>query len=180
MTDDSTIINAVLQGDVESFRELVLRYEKPVIRMINNLINDHHSCEDIAQDVFFTAYRKIKSYDSARSSFATWLFTIARNKSINALKKKRPAPANNLPENSAPSAATDTLVQQEFFDQLDNALQNLPPKLKTAFVLAEFEKLPYEQIAQIEGTKKGTVKSRLNRAKQKLRIVLKHFETEKT
>ncbi len=176
MTDEISIIKAVLEGDVEAFRKLVLRYEKPVIRMIKNLIDDHHICEDIAQDVFFTAYRKLKSYDPARSNFSTWLFTIAKNKSLNVMKKRRASSINSLPENSDPSALTDTLIQHEFFDQLDKALQNLPAKQKTAFVLAEFEKLPYEQIAQIEGVRIGTIKSRINRAKKKLRLAFKNFE----
>jgi len=117
MTEEISIIKAILEGNVESFRELVQRYEKPVLRMIKNLIDDHHICEDIAQDVFFTAYRKIRSYDPARSNFSTWLFTIARNKSLNALKKKRPSSINSLSENSDTSAPTDTLTQQEYFDQ---------------------------------------------------------------
>ena len=178
MTDEISVIKAVLEGDVESFRQLVQRYEKPVIRMIKNLIDDHHICEDIAQDVFFTAYRKIKSYDPARSNFSTWLFTIARNKSLNVVKKKRPSAISSLPENSDTSAPTDTLIQQEFFDRLDKALQNLPAKQKTAFVLAEFEKLQYEQIAQIEGVRIGTIKSRINRAKKKLRLALKSFKED--
>ncbi len=176
MTDEISVIKAVLEGDVESFRLLVQRYEKPVISMIKNLIDDRHICEDIAQDVFFTAYRKINSYDPARSSFSTWLFTIARNKSLNFVKKKRPSSMSNSPEKPDTSSPTDILVQQEFFDRLDMALRNLPAKQKTAFVLAELEKLPYEQIAQIEGVRMGTVKSRINRAKKKLRSALKSFE----
>ena len=176
MTDEISIIKAVLEGDVESFRELVQRYEKPVIGMIKNLINDRHICEDIAQDVFFAAYKKLSSFDPARSSFSTWLFTIARNKSLNVVKKKRASSMSSLPEKSDTSGPTDVLIQQEFYGQLDTALQNLPAKQKTAFVLAEFEKLPYEQIAQIEGVRMGTVKSRINRAKKKLRLALKSFE----
>jgi len=178
MTNEISIIKAVLEGDVESFRELVQRYEKPVVRMIKNLIDDHHICEDIAQDVFFTVYRKINSYDPARSNFSTWLFTIARNKSLNVMKKKRPSLISSLSENSDSFAPTDTLIQQEFFDRLDKALQNLPAKQKTAFVLAEFERLPYEQIAQIEGVRIGTIKSRINRAKKKLRSALESFKED--
>lgn len=180
MTDDISVIEAVLRGNVESFRQLVQRYQKPVITMINNLINDHHASEDIAQDVFFTAYRKLKSFDPARSSFSTWLFTIARNKSLNALKRKRPLPLADLPEQTASPTPTDPLAQQEFFDQLDTALHALPPRQKTAFVLAEFEKLPYAQIAQIERVRIGTIKSRINRAKSKLRSALKNCEIAST
>ena len=175
MIEEISIIKTVLDGDVDSFRLLVQRYQGPVIRMIRNIINDHHICEDIAQDVFFTAYKKLSSFDPDRSSFSTWLFTIARNKSINAAKKKRTLSMSNLPENSDSSIPVNNLERQEFFDLLDQVLGTLPTKMKTAFVLAEFEKLSYEQIAQIEGARVGTIKSRINRAKNKLRLVLKSF-----
>jgi RNA polymerase sigma-70 factor (ECF subfamily) len=176
MADEISIIRAVLNGDVESFRDLVQRYEKPIIRMVKNIIDDHHSCEDIAQDVFFDAYRKLGSYDPARGSFSTWLFTIARNKSLNALKKKRCFSIDNVPGKLNLSCPADSMVEKEFFEQLDGALRNLPFKQKTAFVLAEFEKLPYEQIAQIEGVRLGTIKSRINRAKEKLRLALERVK----
>ena len=125
-----------------------------------------------------TAYKKLSFFDPHRSSFATWLFTIARNKSINAAKKKKPISMNNLPENLDSSTPTDILTHKELFDLLDRVLQRLPIRQKTAFVLAEFDKLPYEQIAQIEGTRIGTIKSRINRAKKKLRLALKSFEED--
>jgi len=175
MIEEISIIRVVLDGDIESFRLLVQRYQGPIIRMIKNIIDDHHICEDIAQDVFLTAYKKLSSFDPDRSSFSTWLFTIARNKSLNAAKKKRTLSMSNLPENSDSSTPVNSLSQQEFFDRLDQVLKTLPSKQKTAFVLAEFEKLPYEQIAQIEGVRIGTIKSRINRAKKKLRLALKSF-----
>ena len=99
MTDEITIINRVLNGDVDSFGLLVQRYQRGVISMIKNLINDHHASEDIAQDVFFTAYKKLSSFDQARSKFSTWLFTITRNKAINFLRRKKLSRVRSLPEN---------------------------------------------------------------------------------
>ena len=89
MAEDIRIIRQVIDGDVDSFRLLVQRYHKPIISMINHIINDSHASEDVAQDVFLAAYKKLASFDPARSNFSTWLFTIARNKSLNALRKKR-------------------------------------------------------------------------------------------
>jgi RNA polymerase sigma-70 factor (ECF subfamily) len=176
MTSEVELIRQILEGDIESFSLVVERYQKPVVRMIKNITDVRESCEDIAQDVFFTAYKKLASFDPARSSFSTWLFTIARNKSLNALKKKRTFSMRELPEKTDPSNPSDDLARKEFFAELDRRLQALPFKQKTAFVLAEFEKLPYEQIAQIEGARIGTIKSRISRAKKKLRVALKDFE----
>jgi RNA polymerase sigma-70 factor (ECF subfamily) len=172
MTEETGIIKAVLDGDIESFRLLVQRHQKPVIRMITNFINDRHICEDIAQDVFLAAYKKLSSFDPARSSFSTWLFTIARNKSINAMKKKRVLSVSNPPENPDFSEPADSLIRDELFIKLDRALQSLNPGHRRALVLAEFENLPYEQIAQIEGVRIGTIKSRISRAKHRLRSAL--------
>jgi RNA polymerase sigma-70 factor (ECF subfamily) len=178
MTDEARIIRQILEGDMESFRLLLQRYEKPVVRMIRNITGHSDSCEDVAQDVFFTAYRRLASFDAARSSFSTWLFTIARNKSINTLRKKRVLPMSELPEGADCRDPADFLARKEVLTELDRVLQALPMRHRRAFVLAEFEKLPYEKIAQIEGAKLGTIKSRINRAKKKLRSALRRFEAD--
>ena len=172
MIEETGIIRTVLEGDTESFRLLVQRYQKPVIRMIANIINDRHICQDIAQEVFLAAYKKLPSFDPARSSFSTWLFTIAKNKSINAMKKRRIPSVSNPPEKPDFSEPVDSLIRDELFVKLDHALKSLSPGHRRALVLAEFENLPYEQIAQIEGVRIGTIKSRINRAKHRLRSAL--------
>ncbi|MHC4691181.1 MAG: RNA polymerase sigma factor [Planctomycetota bacterium] len=170
-----TVIHRVLEGDIESFKFILQRYETPVVRMIRNITNSVDTSEDIAQDVFLTAYKKLASFDPARSNFSTWLFTIARNKSLNALKRKKPLLMSELPEKSNPHNPSDDMARKEFYDRLDQTLQALPSRQRRAFIFAEFEKLPYEKIAQIEGTRLGTIKSRINRAKKKLRTALKEF-----
>ena len=175
MTQETEIIRQILDGDTESFRLLLARYEKPVVRMIRNITYDKESCEDIAQEVFLTAYKKLASFDPDRSNFSTWLFTIARNKSLNELKKKKPLSMSNLPEMSNPHNPSDEMAEREFFDRLDKILQTMPSRQRRAFILAEFENLSYEEIAQIEGARLGTIKSRINRAKKKLRKALEEF-----
>ena len=179
MIQETQVIRQVVEGDIESFRLIVERYERPIARMIRNIINNRESCEDIAQDVFFTAYRKLASFDPVRGNFSTLLFTIARNKSINALRKKRPLSMSELPQKSDRHNPSDELAERELFDKLDAGLEALPSAQKRAFVLAEFEELSYEDIAQIEGVRIGTVKSRINRAKKKLAKALKEIWYEK-
>jgi len=156
----------------------VERYQKPVITFVRNVIDDSHVCEDIAQEVFLTAYKLLSSFDPDRSEFSTWLFTIARNKSLNALKKKRPLSMPRLPERTSSVNPSDVLSQKESFDELDRALRELPATQKTAFILAELEKLSHAEIAQIEGVRIGTVKSRISRAKSKLQSALKNLDGE--
>jgi RNA polymerase sigma-70 factor (ECF subfamily) len=142
------------------------------------MINDSNICEDIAQDVFFAAYKKLSRFDPHRSSFSTWLFTISRNKTLNVLKKKKPLSMSQPPQIPDSRNPSSDLSKKEFFDDLDRILQSLPARQKTAFVLAEFEKLPYIEIAQIEGVRVGTIKSRINRAKNKLRSALKDLDRD--
>ena len=172
---ETDVIHQVLQGDINAFKLLVDRYQRPIIRFIKNIINDIHICEDIAQDVFFTAYKMLSCFDPHRSGFSTWLFTIAKNKSLNALKKKRPLSVSHLPEKTDLRNPSDNLNKSELFDELDRILQTLTINQKTAFVLAEFEKLSYDEIAQIEGVRIGTIKSRINRAKEKIKSALKNL-----
>ena len=173
---DIDVIHQVLAGEVDSFKLLMERYYRPVIRFTKNMTNDSDICEDIAQDVFLAAYKRLHCFDPHRSNFSTWLFTIARNKTINALKKKSPLSMSQLPQMPDLRNPSHSLSEKEFFDELDSILHTLPTRQKTAFVLAEFEKLPYARIAQIEGVRIGTIKSRISRAKRKLRTALKDLD----
>ena len=175
MTQETKIIHQVLEGDIESFRFIVETYERPIVRMIRNLINNRESCEDIAQDVFFTAYRKLASFDPARGNFSAWLFAIARNKCINAMRKKRAFSMAELPHNIAENNPADELVERELFNKLDAGLEALSAGQKRAFIFAVFENLSYEEIAQIEAVRIGTIKSRINRARKKLAKILKEI-----
>jgi RNA polymerase sigma-70 factor (ECF subfamily) len=176
MPEDSEIVKRVLNGDVDSFRILVERYQRPVLSMIQRMIWDSHRCEEIGQDVFVMAFRKLSTFDPARSQFSTWLFTIARNMSINALKKKLPLPMEELPETPVSRNPSHELSDKEIFTHLDETLKALPEKLRRAFVLAEMEQLPYEEIARIEGTRLGTIKSRINRARARIYAAMKDMK----
>ena len=176
MVEEKVIIKRVVGGDVEAFRFLVERYEGGVFSFVFNIVCDRHVCEDVVQDVFFVANRKLGSFDSARSEFSTWLFTIARNKSINAIRKKRPIATAELPEGVDSDDPAEAVGRKEAFLALEVAIGELPVKLKSAYVMAEFEGMAYHRIGQIEGISIGTVKSRVHRAKKKLAAALKKFE----
>jgi RNA polymerase sigma-70 factor (ECF subfamily) len=175
MNDDQEVIARVNAGDLESFRVLIQRHERAVFGMVRNLIGDAGECEDVAQEVFLAAYRHLDGFDPRRGPFSTWLLAIARNKCFNALKarKKRPQPVAALPEAADLRTPEAAAAADECFQMLDEALVALPFEQKTAFVLAEIQGLSLEEIGTIEGVRLGTVKSRLSRARAKLRSVLR-------
>jgi RNA polymerase sigma-70 factor, ECF subfamily len=173
MTDDLDVIRRVLGGDVESFRLLVTKYQDRLFCLIRNLVSDAHDAEDVAQEAFLAAYGSLASYDPARAAFSTWLFTIARNKCRNARKRRRPAVLDELPEPTGAPAPDAALAEAEWFRQLDEALAALPFEQRTAFVLSEIQGLPLGEVGRIEGVPLGTVKSRVSRAKARLRSLLR-------
>jgi RNA polymerase sigma-70 factor (ECF subfamily) len=174
MNDDQEVIDRVLGGDRESFRYLVVRYQGPLFSLVGNLVSDRGECEDIVQEVFLSAYTHLRSYNPRRASFSTWLFTIARNRCVNAWKKRRPKILDELPEAADHRTPDVTLAEAEMFRQLDTALAALPVEQQTAFILGEIQGLSHQEISRIEGVKVGTVKSRISRARDKLRSLFQH------
>jgi RNA polymerase sigma-70 factor, ECF subfamily len=170
---DSEIIQRILAGDAPSFRIMVERYHRKIVGMIFHLTRDHHLSEDLCQDVFIDAYRHLAQFDPARAQFSTWVYRIAQNKTLNALKKKRPLFFAELPETSGTSNVHHEVEANELHAELDHALALLPPNQRIAFVWAEIEQLSHQEIAEIEGTTATAIKSRINRARQQIQAALK-------
>ena len=146
-------------------------HRQPIFRFASGLLGNREEAQDATQETFLAAFANLSGYDSSRAAFATWLFTLTRNRCINMLKKSRPLTLDE-PEMLRASAAADPIVRQELSERLDRALAALPMEQRSAFVLAEIEELPYAEIARIEQTSLGTVKSRIHRAKQRLQTLL--------
>jgi len=174
-TDDAiAAIRRVRAGDRDAFRPLVQRYQKPLFGFVTNLIRDADAAEDIVQDVFCSAYAGLDAYDARRGSFSTWLFTIARNRCFTWLARARTSLSE--PVLLEPRTPLADASERELFQRLDAALDALPLAQRTAFVLAELQGLPHAEVARIEGTRLGTIKSRVARARERLRGLL--FGTE--
>ena len=168
---ENEIIERVKQGHRGDFEHLVRRYQGPLFRIVGNLV-DPGMVEDLVQDIFLTAFTKIGDYDPRRGTFRSWIYTIARNRALNARKKKR---EQLLEENFVVAdkrTPSHDLLVKEAFARMDRALRELRFQDRVIFVLAELEGLSYAEIAHIEKLALGTVKSRLARVKTKLRGAL--------
>jgi RNA polymerase sigma-70 factor (ECF subfamily) len=177
--DDQEVARRVIAGQTEEFRVLVDRHQQAIFRYVYGLLWNHADAHDVTQEVFLAAFMNLSSYAWSRAEFSTWLFTIARNRCINLLKRNRARALDN-PTLIQDIASVDTLANHELRQQLDRALAALPVDQRSAFLLAEVEELSYAEIAQIERTSLGTVKSRIHRAKQRLRSLLEPVMREPT
>jgi RNA polymerase sigma-70 factor (ECF subfamily) len=186
LVDDNFLVQQTLQGNKNAFRFLVLRYQKPIFKILGTLIYDSAQVEEIAQETFLRAYKSLASFDaSLGASFSTWLFTIARNLAFNALEKRKVRQANQQVVEQLQGELQDELQQradasdpsEEFEKRRKNgavreAIEKLPADFRLAVVLSCLEGHSISEIAQIEGCSEGTVKSRIFRGKQLLRKFL--------
>lgn len=174
LEEDICDFRAVQAGDAEAFRSIVERFQDPVFRVCLQFLSDYGKAEDVAQETFIAAFRKIDQFDPQRGRPIAWLLTIARRLCINSTRKLKAVDVEKLPEPAGPADCEPdrSAAQGEVFQALDRALAKLSPQHRRVFVLAEIEELAQSEIASIEEIEIGTVKSRLSRAKQNLQAIL--------
>lgn len=175
---ENQIIARVQSGHTEDFEQLVRRYQGALFRIVGNMIDPPHLLEDLVQEIFLAAFVHIKRFDPKQGAFRTWLFTIARNRTLNARRKKRESPMADttvIPDRHTPA---DDLMTKEAFEHLDRALNSFKFQDRMIFILAEMEGLAYAEIARIENLPLGTVKSKLARIRAKLRQALTSQEAQ--
>jgi RNA polymerase sigma-70 factor (ECF subfamily) len=187
MDPDAALMLRVKDGDIAAFETLVDRYKQPVINLIYRNLHDLSEAEDVAQNVFVQAYKSAHRYEAA-SKFSTWLFTIARNLSLNEIRRRSRHPADSLdavPENEdQPSrqyedvktfSPTDTALQGELEEKIVDAVNELPENQRTAIMLCRQEELSYEDIAKVLGTSLSATKSLIHRGREALKQKLKPY-----
>jgi RNA polymerase sigma-70 factor (ECF subfamily) len=178
MPEDEEAVRRVLSGDREAFRSLVVRHQGAVCATIRALIPTEAEWEDVAQDVFLAAFQHLATFDSGKGSFRTWLLAIARNQCRNKLRKFVAAPVAALPERVDGRTPVAIVSEAEWFKRLDAGLAALPEEQRLVFVAVELQGASYEEAADIANVSIGTVKSRLFRAKARLREILEPLRSE--
>lgn len=175
MDEDLRIIERVLAGNAQAFRELVEAHQRQVFQFVFNMLPRVQDAEDLTQDVFVAAFQNLASYRACQARFSTWLLTIARNRCCNSIRRRQMELPGDLDQPAPGPLPEESATQRELWQQLSGALEKLPLAQRTAFVLAEIQNLPYSEIAAIEGIEVGTVKSRVGRARDRLRQILKSW-----
>jgi RNA polymerase sigma-70 factor (ECF subfamily) len=174
-------LNRARLGDPASFECIVRTYQNWVHRLAYRMVWDAHEARDLAQEVFLRLYRSFDRYDPDRP-FGPWFFRLATNVCLNALKKKRNAPASFQAlrgsgelEFDPPFDGPGTVETAGILDEADRvreAVLDLPPTYRTAVSLRYLKGMSYEEMAEVLDLPLGTVKNRLFRAREKLKRVL--------
>lgn len=179
--DDHLLVKRVQAGNRDAFDELVKRYYGAVYNLAAHSIPGSEEREDVIQEIFLKVYRSIKGF-RFQASFSTWLYSIARNMLIDNSRKKRPLQVSIEKEEGGikiKDILTDQrddpetrLMENSADISLRKALMDLDESHKQILILREMEGLSYMELSKALGINIGTVKSRLSRARDELRIIL--------
>jgi RNA polymerase sigma-70 factor (ECF subfamily) len=190
--DEPVLVAAAQAGDITAFETLVGRYERKILRLAQNITQNREDAEDVMQEAFLKAYEHLSGFQG-NSRFYTWLVRIAVNQALMKLRKRRPNQVSideevNTGEDMIPReiedwgpSPEDRYKQTELSDILSSEIADLEPTFRIVFQLRDIEELSTEETAEALGLSVPAVKSRLLRARLKLRQKLnKHFRRSET
>ena len=184
---DRDLVVRARARDMAAYDELIRRYQRKIYQLVYNMTSNREDAEDLTQDVFVKAYSALEHF-KGDSSFYTWVYRIAVNRTINYLKKRRRNQALSLDDmdqaverdpdyvelRSRESTFRDVSLS-ELQKKLNEALQTLSEKHRTVAVLHDIQGIPKEEIGKMIGCSEGTVKSRLFYARRELQKQLSEF-----
>ena len=173
---DAGVLARCRAQDPMAFRAFVVRYERMVFALLSRMLGHGPEVEDLAQEAFVRAYRAFPEFDlNGPAKPSTWLLTIATRLALDARKKKRldQTPLDETNEGSSALTPEKSLERRELGKAIESAAQMLPDDQRAALVLAEFHGLSILEIAEALAVPENTAKTRLFRAREKMREALK-------
>jgi RNA polymerase sigma-70 factor, ECF subfamily len=174
---DEEIVRQVQSGKIDFFNILIVRYEKKMRTYARNFLSDSEEINDVLQEIFIKTYKNIKSFDAERK-FSSWLYRIAHNEFVNALKKKnkKTLPLFDLDVFFPQHVKEEKYIPEEIDrkktkELLDKFLSKLEAKYREPIILYYFEELSYKEIADVMQIPIATVGIRIKRAKDILKSI---------
>jgi RNA polymerase sigma-70 factor (ECF subfamily) len=185
---DADLMLRVKRGDREAFDALMQRWQQPVISFVYRTLPDADEAEDLSQAVFVQLWKSAARYEVS-AKFSTFLFTIARNLCLNELRRRARHPADSLdeapPDDEAhpyrqiedrrEASASEATQSAELVTKVQEALDALPEKQRTAILLCREGELSYDEIAELLGTSLQATKSLIHRGRETLKARLKPY-----
>ncbi len=167
--EDIALVEEAIQGSRRAQREIVKRYQGPIFAYIYRWMHNRADAEDLTQDVFIKMFNKLETY-SRQSSFRAWLYRIARNRTIDHLRRKRLQTVDienvTIEDKQNPEEEYDKAEQKNL---LEKAISSLPELYREVLLLRHRDELSYEEITDATDLPLGTVKARLHRGRTLLR-----------
>lgn len=187
---DADVVSLAQRGNEAAFRELIRRYERPVFSLIYRMVRDSAAAEDLSQDAFIKVLNNLDKY-RPEFKFSSWLFKIANNVTIDALRKRQ---LDTISLDGSPHASSaseveasrfeladdaesplDELASRELGAIIEHAIATLRPEYRNCIMLRHVEGRSYEEIAATLDLPLGTVKTYIHRARHELREALEHI-----
>ena len=180
MNSDLYLVEQARRGDKEAFSYLMEKYEKKVFSLALRICGQREEAEDLAQEIFLKVYQKLKTYQG-EAAFSTWLYRVAANTCYDRLRQLKRDINQQLEYNEKIFYKNGMNPEEEFFNRqeilnLEKALMMLPEDLRLILLLREQYGLRYEEIAKTLSLNLGTVKTRIFRARERLRKILMQQE----
>jgi len=176
---DKELMELIQSGDEKAFTELVSRYQDRLLNFVGRIVTDQETAEELIQETFLRIFNQKHSY-TPDYAVSTWIYTIALNLARSELRKRKLRKFLSLDflkeESDVEIADKSTNTAEGLGPILQKAIEGLPEDYRTAFILCDIQRLPYQQIAEILRVPVGTVKSRINRARAMLRDKLKPYK----
>jgi RNA polymerase sigma-70 factor, ECF subfamily len=183
---DRALVSAILAGETDLFTDLVRRYEKRIINYVYRITRRYEEAHDLAQEIFVKVYMALDRYDP-RFQFSTWIFRIAQNAAIDALRKKQLSEVSLTRDTGEEGQGKERefadvgvspyrdLKNKELSAAIDVAVERLPQEYRELIQLRHFAELSYDEIAELKQIPLGTVKNKLFRARNMLKEKLGSF-----
>jgi len=175
---DDSLIMLFQSGEKNAFRFLLERYQEKVRNLIFSIFNEPDIVDDLAQEVFIKAYEALHNF-RFESSFYTWLYRIAVNRSRDEMRRRKVKrfftfqAVESTSKLKVENLLTTTFDDENMREVIENALKKLPEKYRMPIILKDIDGLSYDEISEVLKCEVGTVKSRLSRGRTMLREILK-------
>ena len=174
---DAECVRQLQRGETDAFETLIRRHQKTIFNLVYRMLGDYDEAAEISQEAFLSAYRAIGSF-RGESNFSTWLYRIAlnhattRRKSLNTRQQRNVSLETTEPVSDPHPGPAETMEKKEIRERVQLALNSLEPDDAMVILLRDLQDVPYDEVARVLEIPVGTVKSRLYRARQALKIEL--------
>ncbi len=167
--DDATLLALVQRGDEAAMAALFDRYSKVVYSVALRVLRDPASAEDVLQEIFMQVWRSPEGFIATRGSLGGWLAVVSRNRSIDALRRRRPTDSVEEVVLASPYNLADEAERNFMIDKARDVIHTLPAEQRKTLEMAFFDGLTHSEIAEMTGDPLGTVKTRIRSALLSLR-----------